>query len=63
MRDMTTTYKAPDYRRQSLRLERGSVTADEFISYLAHPWVDMTPKAPTDAQWREIGKINGMTLR
>lgn len=58
----TTSPSYPTFRRQTLRLERGLLTADEFAARNLHltSW-SYTPPL-TDAQWREIGRCNGLVV-
>jgi hypothetical protein len=70
--DMSTTHSilitcTSDLRRLRLRSEKGMNPAEEIAATLTNPqfgWAqDFLCLPPTDAQWREIGKINGLTIR
>ena len=70
---MSTTHSilitcTSDLRRLHLRfVEKGMFSAEEIAATLTNPqfgWAqDVRCLPPTDAQWREIGKINGLTIR
>lgn len=69
---MTTTRSIPitmtsQTRRLRNGFEKGHYTADEVAAKLTNPqfgWAQDQAFLPlTDAQWREVGKINGLVIR
>lgn len=66
---MTVRYvfNASRYRREWLRVERGTLTAEEMAAMLTNPQagfaVDLRTVPPTPEQWRQLGLGNGMVCR